>query len=124
MVHWTSVPRSDNVRDEQDSLQEFPGSDQGRAKTYDNRTGELQLSQRTIYREGKCHIAEPRMTSGHRAEPQENYGGCPHEGKEGGDENEGQGRLYAASDRERDGAWAQRSYRTEGASAKGSVLIE
>ena len=25
MVHWMNVPRSDNARGEQDSLEEFPG---------------------------------------------------------------------------------------------------
>ena len=62
-----SVPRSDNVRDEQDSLQEFPESDQGRAKTEDNRTGELQLSQRTTYRERKHRVTGPCMTLGQGA---------------------------------------------------------
>ena len=45
----------------------FPESAQGGTKTYGNRTGELQCSCRTTYREGKHRVAGPHMTSGQRA---------------------------------------------------------
>src|SRR5882672_10353401 len=49
-------------------------------RAYDNRTEEIQLSQRTTYRAPECRATRNSIQSDHGKEGLCNYGGCPHAG--------------------------------------------
>src|SRR5882672_6494303 len=60
-------------------------------RTYDNRTEEIQLSQRTTYRTKEYRVAQTGIQSDHGKEGVCNYGSCPHEGDGGWHEGQGTG---------------------------------
>src|SRR5882672_1737946 len=64
-------------------VQRFQHACRNGYRTYDNRTEEIQLSQRTTYRATECRVTRTGIQSEHRKEGLCNEGGCPHEGDRG-----------------------------------------
>src|SRR5882672_9179642 len=64
-------------------VQRFQHSCRNGKRTDDNKTEEIQLSQRTTYRAQECRVTVAGTRSEHGVADICNYGSCPHEGDGG-----------------------------------------
>src|SRR5882724_6865224 len=92
-----SVPTSETSSSEWDKSLGFLKAMFNGDKTYDNRTEEIQLSQRTTYRNWNHRVTGTVMLSERGPESICNQGGCLHGGGRNGHANTAQGRIQMGS---------------------------
>src|SRR5882724_7009406 len=93
-----SVPMSETSLSEQDRSQVVLRAMFNGDTTYDNQTGDIQLSRRTTYRDLNHRVAGTRMLSERRLKSICYWGGYPHGGEGDRDANRIQGCIQSASE--------------------------